>query len=61
VVPAEGARLVDAYPLFLGRESSLIMGDGLHLTPQGYRVLAEAFATAIRETASASSTIVRRR
>lgn len=53
MVPAEGARIVDAYPLFLGRESTLIAPDGLHLTPQGYRVLAEAFAAAIRSAATA--------
>jgi acyl-CoA thioesterase-1 len=50
MVPAEGARLVDAHPLFVGREAMLIAADGLHLTPAGYRVLAEAFFAAIESS-----------
>lgn len=54
VVPIEGAILVDSYPLFLGRESTLIASDGLHLTPAGNQVLAESFFTAIRSTITAA-------
>ena len=50
LVPAESATLVDAYQLFLGRETTLISPDGLHLTPAGYRVLADAFFAAITAT-----------
>jgi lysophospholipase L1-like esterase len=61
LVPAEGAVLVDAYPLFLGRESTLIAPDGLHLTPAGYRVLAEAFYAAIKNTLTAAPQSLRLR
>ena len=61
MVPAEGARLVDIFPLFLGQESTLIAADGLHLTPAGYRVLAEAFYAAIRDALTATPGSVRRR
>jgi lysophospholipase L1-like esterase len=50
MVPAEGGILVDTFPLFLGREATLISADGLHLTPAGYRVIAETFFAAIKAT-----------
>ena len=40
MVPAEGARLVDAYAAFAGREMQLVEDDGLHLTAAGNEVLA---------------------
>jgi lysophospholipase L1-like esterase len=45
----EGARLVDIYPLFLGHEAEYISIDGLHLTPIGNQVVAEAFFAAIKD------------
>lgn len=50
VVAAEGAVLVDVYPLFLGHESDYIDADGLHLRPAGNQVLADAFFAAIQKT-----------
>jgi len=46
-IPAEGAMLVDPYPAFLGREQELLESDGLHLKPEGNRVIAQAFFDAI--------------
>jgi lysophospholipase L1-like esterase len=48
VVMAEGARLVNAYDAFAGRELELVEADGLHLTAAGNQVLAETFYAAIR-------------
>lgn len=48
MVPAEGAVLVDPYPLFLGHEAEYVDEDGLHLRPAGYQVLAETFFAAIK-------------
>ena len=42
-VRAEGAILVDPYPLFTGHEAAYVDDDGLHLRPAGYQVLAETF------------------
>jgi lysophospholipase L1-like esterase len=50
VTAAEGATLVDPYPLFLGREAEYVDTDGLHLRPAGYQVLADTFFAAIRAT-----------
>ena len=47
---AEGATLVDPYPLFLGRESELVNDDGLHLTAAGNEVLAAVFFDKITAT-----------
>ncbi|MEZ5320265.1 MAG: GDSL-type esterase/lipase family protein [Vicinamibacterales bacterium] len=49
MVPAEGAYLVDAFAAFLGREQALVNTDGLHLTVEGYQVLAQTFFARIRE------------
>jgi len=50
VVAAEGAVLVDVYPLFQGRESEYVDTDGLHIRPAGYQVIANAFFAAIQKT-----------
>jgi lysophospholipase L1-like esterase len=44
----EGAILVDNFNTFVGRESTLVSDDGLHLTAAGNTVLAETFLAAIR-------------
>lgn len=49
-VSAEGAILVDTYPLFVGHEMEYVDTDGLHLRPAGYQVLADSFFAAIRAT-----------
>jgi lysophospholipase L1-like esterase len=46
VASAEHAVLVNPYDAFLGQESRLV-ADGLHLTPDGYHLLAEKFFAAI--------------
>jgi acyl-CoA thioesterase-1 len=46
-IPGEGAIVVDSYPAFLGREQELIESDGLHLSPEGNRAIAQAFFDAI--------------
>jgi lysophospholipase L1-like esterase len=51
-VRAEGAILVDPYPLFAGREAAYVDDDGLHLRPAGYQAVAEAFFAAIKAAAS---------
>ena len=48
MVPAEGARLVDAYAAFAGREAQLVEEDGLHLTAAGNEVLAMTLYEAMR-------------
>jgi lysophospholipase L1-like esterase len=53
MVRAEGAILVDPYPLFIGHESEYVDNDGLHLRPAGYEVLAETFFAAIRGAVAA--------
>jgi lysophospholipase L1-like esterase len=52
---AEGARLVNLYDVFVGREAELVGDDGLHLTPAGYQMVAETFYAAIRGTGLTSS------
>ena len=49
IVAAEGAVLVDVYPLFLGHEAEYIDTDGLHVKPAGYQVIADAFFAAIQK------------
>ena len=48
VAASEHAVLVNPYDAFLGHESELV-ADGLHLTPDGYHLLAEKFFAAIRD------------
>jgi len=50
MVSAEGATLVDVYPLFLSHEAEYTEQDGLHLRPPGNQVIADAFLAAIRST-----------
>ena len=50
VIGAEGAVLVDLYPLFVGHEAEYVDTDGLHLRPAGYQVMADAFFAAIQHT-----------
>jgi lysophospholipase L1-like esterase len=50
VVTAEGAVLVDVYPLFLGHEAEYVDTDGLHIRPAGYQAIADAFFAAIQRT-----------
>jgi lysophospholipase L1-like esterase len=45
----EGVYLVDAYAAMIGRASTLVGGDGLHMTQEGFVVLAETFFAVIRE------------
>ena len=49
LVPAEGAHLVDTFAAFVGREQTLVGGDGLHLTAAGNAVLAETFFARIKQ------------
>jgi lysophospholipase L1-like esterase len=53
-VRAEGAILVDPYPLFAGREAEYVDDDGLHLRPAGYRAVADAFFDAIKTAVTSS-------
>ena len=46
-IPGEGATVVDPYPAFLGREMELLESDGLHLRPEGNRLIAQAFFDSI--------------
>jgi lysophospholipase L1-like esterase len=55
IVAAEGATLVDAYPLFMGHEEEYVDTDGLHLRPAGYQLLADTFFAAIRATVPQTS------
>lgn len=55
----EGARVVDAFGTFLGREQELVEEDGLHLTAAGNQVLAEAFYAAIRAAGVVSALAAR--
>ncbi len=48
VVSAEHVVLVNPYDSFLGQEPRLV-ADGLHLTPDGYHLLAEKFFSTIRD------------
>ena len=44
----EGAYLVDAYAAMIPQVTTLIGGDGLHPTAEGYRVLAQTFFDEIK-------------
>jgi len=44
----EGVALVDSWQVFHGKEATLIGQDGLHPTPEGYQVLAQAFFDSIQ-------------
>ena len=46
-IASEGAVVVDPYPAFLGHEQELLESDGLHLKPEGNRVVAQTFFDAI--------------
>jgi lysophospholipase L1-like esterase len=50
VITSEAATLVDSHPLFIGHEAEYISIDGLHLLPDGYQAVADAFFTAIKST-----------
>lgn len=52
---AEGAFLVDSYNAFVGREATLVSGDGLHLTPAGNDVLADTFLAGIKAAATTAT------
>jgi len=45
----EGVYLVDAYAAMVGQVSTLIGGDGLHPTAQGFAVLAQTFFNVIKD------------
>jgi lysophospholipase L1-like esterase len=49
-VASDGAVVVDPYPAFLGHEQELLESDGLHLRPEGNRVVAQKFFDAILVT-----------
>jgi len=51
---AEGAILVDPYPVFVGHESEYVADDGLHLRRAGYQALADTFFAAIRNTVTST-------
>ena len=55
VITSEAATLVDSYPLFIGHEAEYISIDGLHLLPDGYQAIADAFFTAIKATVPQTS------
>jgi lysophospholipase L1-like esterase len=55
VVAAEGAVLVDSYPLFVLHESTYVSIDGLHLQPPGYQAIAQAFFDKILATVPQSN------
>ena len=50
IAAAEGAVLVDVYPVFFGHEAEYIDTDGLHLRPAGYQAMADTFFAAIQKT-----------
>jgi lysophospholipase L1-like esterase len=54
VVRAEGAILVDAYPVFIGHESDYVADDGLHLRRAGYQALADTFFAAIKSAVTST-------
>lgn len=54
MVPAEGAILVDPYPVFVGHESEYVADDGLHMRRAGYQALAETFFAAIKNTVTST-------
>jgi lysophospholipase L1-like esterase len=48
MVAAEGAVLVDLYPVFEGKLDTLLGPDGLHPTGEGYQKMADTFFEVIR-------------
>lgn len=60
-VSAEGAILVDTYPLFVGHEAEYVDTDGLHLRPAGYQALADSFFAVIRATVPENAPLTQRR
>jgi lysophospholipase L1-like esterase len=49
MVAAEGAVLVDLYPVFDGHVDTLLGPDGLHPSEEGYQKIADTFFATIRE------------
>ena len=49
MVTSEGAILVDAYAAFVGRETTYLANDGLHVTPAGNQVLSQLFFQALAQ------------
>ena len=47
-IRAEGAILVDPYPVFTGHEAEYIADDGLHPRRAGYEALAQTFFAAVK-------------
>ena len=63
IAQGEGVPLVDVYAAFNGN-LSLLGSDGLHPTAEGYKVIATAFADAIKnafELKTSLAPLVRRR
>ena len=54
MVRAEGAILVDPYPVFIGHEPEYVADDGLHLRRAGYQALADTFFAAIKNTVTST-------
>jgi len=48
IIRAEGAILVDPYPVFTGHEAEYIADDGLHPRRAGYDALAQTFFAAVK-------------
>jgi lysophospholipase L1-like esterase len=61
MVAAEGAVLVDLYPVFEGNVDTLIGPDGLHPTEEGYQKIADTFFEVIRERLELTMTSTSRR
>lgn len=55
VVAAEGATLVDLYPVFVTHENEYVSIDGLHLNPAGYQAIAQTFFDKILATVPQTS------
>jgi lysophospholipase L1-like esterase len=58
---SENVYLVDAYQAFAGKTATLIGGDGLHPTEEGYQVLANTFFDVIKAKLEVGSSPQRRR
>jgi lysophospholipase L1-like esterase len=54
IVSAEGAILVDPYPVFIGHEADYVADDGLHLRRAGYQALADTFFATIKSTVAST-------
>jgi lysophospholipase L1-like esterase len=59
MLASQNAVLVDVYPLFVGKTSTLIDCDGLHPTKEGYQVIADTFFASIKQTLQVPSTPLR--